>query len=137
MPRWIKKEAGKGSRLKRAKADHDALVARHAAERSARAVFRAEQEAEMQARPKPPRRLRPGTRQLPDLSDAELADALSRADPIEPRHLAYPHLLILRSRGYIRSVLGDDPHGRFAVPVHRGDVTTSEGLQWLKQMGRA
>ena len=78
------------------------------------------------------RGIRPGERRLPDLSDDDLAAALARADPVMPRHLDYPHLLILRSRGLTRAVWADTGAGEFGVPVYRGDVLSEAGRQWLK-----
>lgn len=131
-PRWIEKDAGKAQRLKAAKAEHDALVARHASSRVEREAFRAEQEEAVKARSIKPRRmvLTSGAVERPAFSDGQLAEALSRADPVEPRILAYPEVMTLRERGFVRPVAGDDP--RHPVPIHKGDVLTDEGAAWLK-----
>lgn len=135
-PRWIEKDASKAQRLAEAKkAAHDSWVTRHASEKPLRKAFEAEmiEENKRQAtgRPVP---LRPGTRKLPDLSDAELAKGIASADPLEPRHLPYPEVMVARERGLCRSVMGDD--ARYPVPIHKGDVLTEAGAAWLaKQNG--
>lgn len=131
-PRWIEKDANKTKRMKAARAEHDALVARHASSRVEREAFRAEQEEAVKARSIKPRRmvLTSGAVERPAFSEGQLAAALSRADPVEPRVLAYPEVMTLRERGLVRPVAGDDP--RHPVPIHKGDVLTDEGAAWLK-----
>lgn len=131
-PRWIEKDAGKAKRMKAARAEHDALVARHASSRVEREAFRAEQEEAVKARSMKPKRmaLTAGVVERPAFSDDQLAAALSRADPVEPRTLAYPEVMVLRKRGLVRPVTSDDQ--RHPVPIHKGDVLTDEGAAWLK-----
>lgn len=131
-PRWIEKDATKAKRMKAARAEHDALVARHASSRVEREAFRAEQEEAVKARSRKPKRmaLTEGAVERPAFSEDQLAEALSRADPVEPRILAYPEVMALRDRGLVRPVTSDDE--RHAVPIHKGDVLTDEGTAWLK-----
>lgn len=131
-PRWIEKDATKAKRLKAARAEHDALVARHASSRVEREAFRAEQDEAVKARSMKPKRmvLTAGVVERPAFSEDQLAAALSRADPFEPRILAYPEVMTLRERGFVRPVTSDDP--RHPVPIHKGDVLTDEGAAWLK-----
>jgi len=109
------------------------LLERHLARRADEIdIDRRSKAAELARVPEPKGRgIRPGERRLPDLSDEELAEALGHADPVMPRHLAYPHLLILRSRGLTRMVWADRGAGEFGVPTYRGDVLTEVGRQWL------
>lgn len=130
---WIDKQGGKHLRVKAAQQAMKARVERHAADLGEIKTFRREQDEDVKRRVTvQPRGIKPGERRLPDLSDEELADALGRADPALPRHLAYPHLLILRQRGLTRMVFADTGGGDFGVPSFRGDVLTEEGARWLK-----
>jgi hypothetical protein len=112
------------------------LLERHKARRADEIDIDARSKAAEAARVPEPRGrgIRPGERRLPDLSDADLALALSRADPVMPRHLDYPHLLILRERGLTRMVWADTGAGEFGVPTYRGDVLTEVGRLWLRSM---
>lgn len=133
MPRWIDQQARKAERLKEGAKAHAVLLDRHLARRAEEADIDARSKALELARvPEPKGRgARPGERLLPDLSDEDLAVALGRADPVIPRHLDYPHLLILRSRGLTRMVWADTGAGEFGVPTYRGDVLSEDGRQWL------
>lgn len=135
MPRWIDHQAGKAERQRRAKAEHDAAVARRSRDLTEIKAFRAEQaeEAKARVRPQVRRGIVIGDRRLPDFSDEELRQALGRAHRTTPRHLDYPHLLIFRERGWTRTVYADDGTGEFGVPKFRGDVLTEVGEQWLRQ----
>ena len=133
-PRWIEKGAGKARRQAAAKAEHDALVARHASERVERAAFRAEQEEVVRRRPAKPKRLTianaPPIR--PDYTDADLARVLASASD-QPTHLPYPEVMALRERGFTVAIWGDDP--RYPVPIYKGDVLTAEGEAWRSEQG--
>lgn len=134
-PRWIEKDSTRKDRMARKKAEHDAWVSRHEAGRAERKAFNAELEADKKRRhPAKRGHLIAGTRALPALSDADLAEALRKASET-PRHLDYPHLLILRERGFTVPTYGDDPHGRYDVPICLGDVVTDEGRLWLSENG--
>lgn len=128
-PGWIKKESGKAEATARAKAEHDAWVKRAMALDKERKAFHAEKPASPAKTMR--RGMKPGTRALPALSDGDLRAALAVATTDQPRHLTYPHLLILRERGYTVPVWGDDT--RYAVPIYRGDLITEEGKIWLNQ----
>lgn len=129
-PRWIERDASKAQRLAEAKKAHDRRVAVHVSEKPIRKAFEADMiEANKRQATGRPVPLRPGTRLLPDLSDAELAKGIASADPLHPRHLPYPEVMVARERGLCRSVLGDDP--RYPVPIHKGDVLTEAGAAWL------
>lgn len=132
-PRWIEKDAGKARRQVAAKAEHDALVARHASERAEREAFRAEQERAKRARSKSKRLTianAPALRR--DYTDAELARVLAGASD-DPAHLPYPEVMVLRERGLTRAVWGDDP--RYPVPIYKGDVLTDAGRAWRTEQG--
>lgn len=132
MPRWIDHQSTKAERQKAAEAALKERAMRRAAEKPEREAFHAELIASKA--PGPVRRgVRPGERRLPDLSDEELAVALGQADRALPRHLAYPHLLILRERGYTKMIYADCGRGEFGAPSYRGDVITEVGEQWLNQ----
>ena len=129
MPRWIDQQAGKPDRVKAAQAAMLARALKRKAEAPVREAFRREQERPPE--PVPRRGIQPGERRLPDLSDDELADALEHASPATPRHLRYPHLLILRERGLTRMVMADRGAGEFGATQYQGDVITEVGLKWL------
>lgn len=133
MPRWIDQQIGKAERQRRAKLAHDQWVERHKSEAVERRAFEAELKVEARNRERPViRAARPGERRLPDLSDEELRVALGRADRAIPRHLDYPHLLMLRDRGFTRMVWADvGAAGEFGAPTYRGDVLTEVGERWL------
>ena len=132
-PRWIEKDAGRARRQAAAKAEHDALVARHAAERGEREAFRAEQERAKRSRAKPKRLTIANAPPLrPDYSDADLAKVLAAASD-QPTHLPYPEVMALRERGFTRAIWGDDP--RYPVPIYKGDVLTAEGEAWRSEQG--
>lgn len=131
LPRWIDHQSGKAERQKAA---HEALVARamrHKAEAGEREAFRREQE-ERRSEPVPRRGIQPGERRIV-LSDEQLAEALAKADRAIPRMLDYPHLLMLRERGFTRQVWADRGAGEFGAATYRGDVITEVGMKWLKQ----
>lgn len=128
MPRWIDHQSTKAERQKAA---HDAMLARalkHRAEAGEREAFRREQE-ERPAVAASPRGIRPGERRI-TLSDDQLAEALSKASHL-PRMLDYPHLLMLRERGFTRQVWADRGAGEFGATVYQGDVITEVGERWL------
>lgn len=132
MPRWIDAQAGKPDRQRAARAAMLARAEKHRAERPARLAFEAELIAAAKERDKPVvRGVRPGERRLPALNDDDLAQALGQADPRLPRHLPYPHLLILRERGFTKMIYADDGRGEFGLPSYRGDVITEVGERWL------
>jgi len=134
VARWIDKQAAKAERQQ---AHRERLVARamrHREEAPARAAFAAEQAEAAKERERPARRTyTPGERRLPALSDDDLREALAKGDRAIPRHLDYPHLLMLRERGFTRMVWADVGTGEFGVPSFRGDVVTEVGELWLKQ----
>lgn len=139
MPRWIDQQQEKHLRQKEAqaalKAAHARTLEHHKARRADEADIDARSKAAEAARVPVARGrgIRPGERRLPDLSDEELRQALGSAHPTLPRHLIYPHLLILRERGYTRSIYGDLGAGEFGVAGYRGDVITEVGERWLNQ----
>lgn len=135
MPSWIERQQGKADRARQARDALVARAARHAADKPAREAFarELEQEALERSRPVPRRGIKPGERKLPDFTDEELRQALGKADRSLPRHLDYPHLLMLRERGFTRMVWADVGAGEFGIPSYRGDVLTEVGELWLKQ----
>ncbi len=132
MPSWIDRQASKASRRadaeRKSRELHEVWLARSRAS----AAFEKELVAKRQEeRVETKRRaLVPGTRQLPTISDADLALEAAKADP-GPRHVAYPHLLILRERGYIEPVF-ECPDGAL-VTTYRGDRITEDGRSWLEK----
>jgi hypothetical protein len=134
VPRWIEAQSQKAERLKTAKAAHATLLERHVIRRRDEADIDARSKAAELARVKEPtgRGIRPGPRTLPYRPDADLAEALSRADSVTPRRLDYPHLLIFRDRGFTRSVWGSTGAGENGANRYQGDVLTEAGKQWLQ-----
>lgn len=136
MARWIDKQATKAERVQAHREKLVARAMRHREEAPARAAFAAEQAEAAKERDRPVRRpYTPGERRLPDLSDDDLREALEKGDRAIPRHLDYPHLLMLRERGFTRMVWADTGTGEFGVPSFRGDVVTEVGEIWLRQTG--
>lgn len=134
MPKWIERDAGKVRGRAGAKERRDALH-RVALERRA-AVLAEERDiaarsaalAASRIRPASGRGIRPGERRLPCLPDAELREAL-RGAVDAPAMIGYPHLLILRERGYTVPV-HVVPEGALAS-LFVGDRATEEGKKWL------
>jgi hypothetical protein len=136
VPSWIDKQAGRAKRVAELEAKRKALHGTWLERSRATAEFERELVATRQEeRAETKRRaLQPGTRLLPEISDEELAKALAPADP-GPTMLMYPHLLILRERGFTTMGYADGI-GPLDVPTYRGDRITEEGRKWLTKQTR-
>lgn len=138
MPSWIDRQQGKAARKAEAERAHKALHGTWLERAKATADFERELVARNQEeRAETKRRaLLPGTRLLPTICDTELALEAAKADP-GPQLLAYPHLLILRERGFTRQVWADVGLASSGVPTYRGDRLTEEGRAWLRSRSGA